>query len=420
MILRVILPFLLAIQSAIGLPTIDNSTYPDDLSPLASNDVHSGWTELPEGQDDDLPRSSRSLAKRHSAKGRVIDQTNPDLSALLRFASQPKGSDIENVIGFQYLDYAGADVTVYMHDTGLYVDHPEFKGKREKGVKKPNVQVILPKKTLKGEGFPQVQGDPDGHGTCASSLVIGRLYGIAKGASLKMVPFGDIRNDDYMLTGLQAIVDDIKRKKKQKGSKGFFPVVNLSYTIGTARRKNANKDVFAKYRQLYLDMVNEGALLIAPVSNVDETFTTTSVNQYPARYAEEDDFKDSMIITGGVDMYGKKWKHSQDGPLIQGWAPAIAMDNTPKGDMSWKDDNWQGISCAGLGKPDLDIQDRGTSYTAPPYAGLAAYFYSSYSNLRGVGAARKVKNKILSANYARADGGPDCLWNLRQGQLACG
>ena len=166
-------------------------------------------------------------------------------------------------------------------------------------------------------------------------------------------------------------------------------------------------------------MIHEGALLVTTVSNVDDTFTVATANKYPALWVLDKDFKDSMIVIGGVDMYGKKWKHSQDGALIQAWAPAIAIDDTPAGDMTWANKDWVGISCAGLGRPYLYIQERGTSFTAPQVAGLAAYFYSSYPNLRGEGAARKVKNKIMASSYARTQGGPMCIWNMRTGLLGC-
>lgn len=138
-------------------------------------------------------------------------------------------------------------------------------------------------------------------------------------------------------------------------------------------------------------MVQEGALLTVSAGNRGYK----EVSQYPALFAEEDAFKDNMIVVGAIDVYGRRALFSQSGPLVTVWAPALLEVGKT-----------QGIMCAQGSRSETYLRT-GTSLAAPQVAGLAAYLYSSDPSLRAAdNVAKAIKRKIESrsangASYMR-------------------
>ncbi|KAJ5585522.1 peptidase S8/S53 domain-containing protein [Penicillium hispanicum] len=401
-----LLPLLLALlQSIAGSPTFN-----------AQHDVRPGWeNEIIEENDstiDDAPEyyyedefgninTSRKRTAIHHQLGKrdgtVIraKTSRPEV----KFWSQAPGQELQNLVDFAFLDYAGSGVIIYVHDSGLNEDHPEFKGVLPAGVNRGQIKVLQP------PNVPTVNGDVEGHGTCVADKAVGTLYGIAKSANLTMVPFADFKNDDYMLAELQAIIDDIKAKKADnaKEDKPEFWVVNLSYSLGKTVLDDS--DLREKYREKYLAMVKEGALLTVAAGNGGYR----AVSQYPALFAEEDAFKDNMIVVGGIDVYGRRPSFSQGGPLVTVWAPALLEVGKTKG-----------IMCA-KGSGSGSYLRAGTSLATSQVAGLAAYLYSSDSSLRRAdNVAQAIKKKIESrsangASYMRSGSNLRGIWNRESG-----
>ncbi|KAJ5570076.1 uncharacterized protein N7459_009506 [Penicillium hispanicum] len=312
----------------------------------------------------------------------------------MKFISQPKNSDLNNVLDFAYVNTAGRGVLVYVHDTGINIAHQEFTGTLPAGVTRGNIDWLLPQKDEAGNPFPQVNSDEKGHGTCVASKVVGVNYGVAKSVDLKMVPLYDEEKSNYILPGLQAIVDDMN----DKDNKAEFFVVNLSYSLDD----NDVKDDLDKYRSLYQNMIDKGALLVTTAGNDGQK----PVDSYPAIFAKEDSFKDNLIVVGAVDVLGNPARFSQNGPLVDTWAPGTIDAKT-------------GIECAAKQGVDTTREGKGTSYAAPQVAGLAAYLYSIDPSLRGSGAAGKIKARIKSLDYARVGNGPECIWNGEFGTDNC-
>ncbi|KAJ5579778.1 Subtilisin-like protease 2 [Penicillium hispanicum] len=422
MLLATALPLLLPLlSSTTGFPTtnavpntlhqrgwgneglVENVTSDDPHEYYYEDESGDIYTSHPWKRDD-----TNELVRR--ASGLVI--RDPTSRLEMRFPSQPRGADLQSLKDFAYLDYAGLGARVYVHDSGINEKHSEFTGALPEGVKRGGkVDILQPKKTASGAKIPTVKGDPDGHGSCVSSKVIGTNYGIAKSASLTVVPFVDLYNDAYMLAGLQTIVDDIKsRKKKGSGIFGsskipFWAVVNLSYGLG--HEVDDNPDLLEEYRKKYLAMVNEGALLIGTAGNDGNQYL---VSAYPARFAEEDAFKNNMIVVGSVNTDGLRSSFSNVGSVVTMRAPGAVSETNGVP---------QALKCAGSTGNTVNAR-WGTSLASPQVAGLAAYLYSIDPSLRGSTAAQKIKAKIedpseRGASYKRPGSGDLSIWNMQYG-----
>ncbi|KAJ5613452.1 subtilisin-like protease [Penicillium lagena] len=329
--------------------------------------------------------------------------------AEMKFLSQPPGTRIWNLVDFAFSDYAGSGITIYVHDSGINTEHEEFTRAPPPGVVKGKVEWLYPerhglRKFEKKKGQPTT--DPDGHGTCAADKAMGQNYGAAKGASLKMVPWVDLQDHDWMLGGLEAIVKDIE-KQKQASNGAFFPVVSLSYSLGTLSQSNRRK-----YRLYYKQMVDLGAVIVVAAGN-DKQRGRENVDQLPGLFAQEDDFADSMVVVGSVDIDGYPSRFSQGGPLVHVWAPGTVNSNDPK---LW------GVECALPTGTTGYTRKEGTSFAAPTVAGVAAYLLSVYPELRVSGSSGKLVAARLKRNaYVRMNlqGGKPGVWNEEYGDTSC-
>ncbi|KAJ5591592.1 uncharacterized protein N7459_001961 [Penicillium hispanicum] len=390
-------------------------------SPTSSTDkdlVNLGWdNEGTEETDeiDDPPEYSYMDAfgnildspppEKRDVHGRLVERDNTVIFAKtkrdeVKFWSQSEGQGLQNLVEWAFLPPAGAGTRIYAHDSGLNIKHSEFLSKGlPKGVTRGKISILpVPGLTVSTEDTTY-----EGHGTCVADKAVGVLHGIAKGAEFTMVP-GLGTEDDLNLAGLQALVEDI-RSTKQKTAKGAtdtptFFVVNLSYHI---KGLTEDPDTLEKYRQEYLAIVKEGALLVISAGNDGRTIKNT--NKYPALFAQEDAFKNNTIVVGGINVLGRRAAFSQGGPLVKIWAPTL-------------DKNDKGIKCAS-GTGDAFLRKHGTSFSAPQVAGLAAYFYSTDSTIRASSnPAKAVKEKIVTAYDSEADTGS--AWARRSGSALLG
>ncbi|KAJ5804843.1 hypothetical protein N7474_010730 [Penicillium riverlandense] len=376
----------------------------DNAVPTDHSATNSSITDgiIPQYDDEfDSPK----LAKR--ATGYVWRQSPVD--AEMKFLSQPHGTRVWNLVDFAFQDYAGSGITIYVHDSGINMEHEEFTRDPPAGVVKGKVEWLYPKrhglkKFQNKKGKPTT--DPTGHGTCVADKAIGQVYGAAKGASLKMVPFVDIGDNDWMLAGLEAIVEDIKEQKEASNG-AFFPVVSLSYALG-----HQSDSDHRKYRSYYKQMVDLGAVIVVAAGN-DKQKGRENVDQIPALFAQEDDFADSMVVVGSVDVDGYPSRFSQGGPLVQVWAPGTVNSNDPK---LW------GVECALPTGTTGYARKEGTSFAAPTVAGVAAYLLSVYPELRVQGSSGKLVAARLKRNaYVRMNlrGGMPSVWNEEYGDTSC-
>jgi len=191
------------------------------------------------------------------------------------------------------LPLSGAGATVYMMDSGIMADHPEFEGADIEFLYSLNDDFV----------------DRKGHGTGLSSLIVGKTCGITN-AKLKVVKIFDkdvpTRLSDF-LSALDAIYTDFSQVNT-------YGIINCSWEI------ERNEYVESKLRTLWLS----GVQIVVAAGN-----TSTEIgNVTPAAMAEAlvvgaynasltpCNFSDytgaqAISVTGGTVNGGK----------LSGWAP---------------------------------------------------------------------------------------------------
>ncbi|KAJ5820587.1 hypothetical protein N7474_006178 [Penicillium riverlandense] len=388
----------------------------DDVDDVDGTDDFDNWIgDIDESLEFDYESNIHKRNPNYLPRGRLFGDR--DVGPEMKFISQPHGYPIEDVAAFTFLDYAGSDSTVYVHDTGMNLQDPEFQNPIPL-ITRGAYRWLTPRASritgLAGQeiAHPQMWTDSMGHGTCMASKIVGERYGVAKAANLTIVPYisgseadGEDDEDEdedgiedsfwisYMMAGLQAIVDDIDDQRKDKNGY-FFPVVNLSYTIPKISRKQTRH-----YRKCLQTLADLDAVIVGVAGNQrhkgKQFVSDTLGNMAP-------DFPDNMILVGATDVHGVPAAFSQRGRSVQIWAPGT-LDRT------------HGIPCAGglEGK-------KGTSLSAAQVSGIVAYLYSSHHELRIPGSgAPKVLEELKTLMYPRFSGGPPCLWNGAKAKVYC-
>ncbi|KAJ5899349.1 hypothetical protein N7495_004093 [Penicillium taxi] len=318
----------------------------------------------------------------------------------MKFISQPLGTKLDELGDYTFMSPAGSGVTVYVHDSGINLQHDEFT-QSFPGVRKGTVGRLYPYRSILD---PQPTTDTSGHGTCVADKIIGHKFGVAKGADLLMVPWINVKDEKWIQAGLRAIINDIKAKRKKNSN--FVAVVNFSYKLGTA---NDLGDQLETYRALYKEIYDLDVVMVFAAGN-DGDFGRTEVDHYPALLAKE---LPNVIVVGSVDVNGYPSKFTEGGSLVHISAPGALNSKI-------------GIECAqGTGKSST-WKLEGTSIAAPTVAGFAAYLMSFESALRKSGSvAKNVKARILRLGYIRAIGDLEgvppvpAIWNGLQGSPAC-
>ncbi|KAJ5901637.1 hypothetical protein N7495_002165 [Penicillium taxi] len=321
----------------------------------------------------------------------------------MKFVSTPEGYQAWHMEDYAFQAGAGSGVTVYVHDSGINIDHDEFTWDAPPGVTKGTVSWLYPTLGLLKKR-PKPISDPIGHGTCVADKIVGQAFGIAKGANLKMVPFVDISDSGWMEAGLEIIIKDIKAGRKN--DKDYQAVVNLSYQYSA----NMGQKELDGYRKRIKQLVELDAVIVIAAGNSGQ-HGKTSVNRYPALFALE--FPD-IIVVGSVDIDGLPSKFTQGGSLVKISAPGTVSSAAGSSSQGF------GIQCASSTDNSDIVRKEGTSFSAPTVAGLAAYLLSIQPALRHTGqVAQRVKAKIISLGYTRRSGGLHSIWNGLSGQINC-
>jgi subtilisin family serine protease len=259
-----------------------------------------------------------------------------------------------------YFDGTGTGVHVFMLDTGIDGNNPDFK------------TLGNPSQTRFGEvygGFNIIDGDGGSHGTRTAALVAGLQYGVAKNATLHPIyTAGSIKN-----TGGDQILDRLNWVYDRVTINGLKPaVLNMSFNIPRPVMNGSGVDIEAQLTQRVRDLINASVVVTVSAGNQN---SNNPGAYWPSVIPE-------VILVGGVDENGNRWVRdtsdpdynnicvgppqaplhdcgSNYGSLVDIWAPAKYIRSAVK------------VNNNNSGAPRVRS---GTSFAAPLVAGLAALY----------------------------------------------
>ncbi|KXN67959.1 subtilisin-like protein, partial [Conidiobolus coronatus NRRL 28638] len=235
---------------------------------------------------------------------------------------------------FNYDDlYSGQNVTVYVIDTGVKLDHEEFEGRAKFGIV-----------TIEGEN----EEDEHGHGTHCAGTVAGKTFGVAKHSNVIAVKAFNSKGSGrttYTIKGIEWAVEDALKNNR---------TAIISMSLGGVANEASNRAVNCAFQS--------GILAIASAGNKNQD----ACNQSPASSSD-------AITVGSIDKYNIKSWFSNWGKCVDILAPG------------------SDILSAGI-KNITDVTKKsGTSMACPHVAGVAAAIWSQFPGL----SASELKDKII-------------------------
>lgn len=183
--------------------------------------------------------------------------------------------------------YTGKDIDVYIVDTGIDIEHPEFEGRAFHGI-----------------SFYGPLNDDHGHGTHVASTVAGKTVGVAPEANVIGVKVLNNRGSGStinVIKGIEWIVNNYKKTKK-------CSVINMS--LGGGKSSLLNNAVEQAYRQGIVVVVSAGnenndASRYSPAS-AKNAITVGSCNEDDERSYFSNYGEDVDIFAPGSDIVGAK------------------------------------------------------------------------------------------------------------------
>ncbi|TBU06687.1 subtilisin-like proteinase [Hamiltosporidium magnivora] len=131
---------------------------------------------------------------------------------------------------YKYPSSAGEGVDVYIIDTGIEIDHPEFKGRAKWGI-----NLI--------EKSPDT--DENGHGTHCAGVIAGKNVGISKKANLiavKALNKAGIGMISRLLLGIDYVIREHSKKIDEMSE------ITRKKFLNSVKIRNRNPKMFKKYR----------------------------------------------------------------------------------------------------------------------------------------------------------------------------
>ncbi|KAF9347730.1 hypothetical protein BGX34_002917 [Mortierella sp. NVP85] len=153
-------------------------------------------------------------------------QTSPPSWGLSRVSGSKAVKNLTSPFPpYNYPKSAGENVTVYVLDSGIHFDHPDFEGRATHG------KNFVTNST--------VDLDQDGHGTHVAATIGGKRFGVAKKVKLVSVKVLDEHGEAYA----SEIIEGMEWVLKQ--AKGKRAIVNMS--LGGSRTKTVDNLAYKIY-----------------------------------------------------------------------------------------------------------------------------------------------------------------------------
>lgn len=219
-----------------------------------------------------------------------------------------------------YDDSAGNGVDVYVIDTGIQIDHPEFQGRARWGA------------TFGG----YLDADGNGHGTHCSGTVASLHYGVSKKTNLiavKVLSDAGFGSWSDVISGIDWVAANVP-------TTGRPSVASMSIQGGA----------FDPVDEAVTNLVNSGVPIAIAAGNFAEDVSFDSPGRTPA-----------AITVGAMDINDDMASFSNYGALVDIFAPGVNVWST-----------WIGSSTNIIS---------GTSMATPHVAGFVAYLYGLDSTL---------------------------------------
>lgn len=253
-----------------------------------------------------------------------------------------------------YFDGNGAGVYIFMLDTGIDANNPDFKVLDNPGASRISTTSNL---TIS-------DAEAGSHGTRTASLAAGLQYGVAKGATLVQVKAsGVIRNNrgDALLERLDWVYDRVTLDNMRPA------VLNMSFNIPRPITDLSGVNMEAQLDQRVRDLIAAGVVVTVSAGNKN---SGNPAAFWPSNVSE-------VILVGGLDQNGDRWVRDTTDPDYQ----SICLDpqfndcGSNYGSLVdiWAPAEYIRAAVRINNRDDLAPRVRsGTSFAAPLVAGLAA------------------------------------------------
>lgn len=315
--------------------------------------------------------------------------TQPDEPNGLNFISTAPGTTDPGQYAYILQDKWPARITVFEFGSGFDLARAEFAGTDKAWIY-----------TLGTTEKPELD-DENAHGTCMASLVMGRLYGVAR--NLPSLIAVKVRlEDDSILDGWKQIINVLTGWRKRGRQFAGYTVIHAALSSQPAGFLHETK-----YRSLIEILVRDFQAVIVCSAGQNRmghsAMDSPDGNVYylPAIFSLDYD----TITVGAVDIrpgndFGIQYRNTHGGPTVTVFAPV-------SGRCSME------YSINPLGWEDVEGTSPASAYTA----GLAAYFLGlpdlgPYLRSFHPNIPKAVKEYIQSKAYSRNPAGTfPAIWN---------
>lgn len=252
-------------------------------------------------------------------------QTNAPHHLVRLSQEEPVEDDQEMTFKFEH-DYQGQNVTAYIIDTGVHVEHPGFEERAESG--------------------PNFSDDPRnmdyvGHGTHVAGVVGSKAFGVAKKINIHSVKVLDKDGQGSLssvIAGLEYAVNHMKENGNQPS------VANLS--LGAMKSPILDSAVRSAYQAGLVMVVAAGnnnmdACKTSPAGS-DYAITVGAINDYNDNIAHFSNYGKCVdIFAGGVEVQSlASFQHSDNtvqvlsgtsmaSPIVAGLVAILLNQNVP-------------------------------------------------------------------------------------------
>jgi cerevisin len=242
---------------------------------------------------------------------------------------------------FHYPSNAGEGVDIYIIDTGINVDHDEFKNKD--GTSRARWGKTIPANDVNADGH--------GHGTHVAGTTAGKTYGIAKKANVIAVKVLRSNGSGTLSDVVKGMEYALQQHKKKKNAKS---VANMSLGGGKSRALD-----------LAANRIVQGGIVLAVAAGND---ASDACDYSPAGAT-------GPVTAGATNMMDQLAWFSNIGPCVDIFAPG------------------QDITSSWIGSEDAVQTISGTSMASPHVAGALAVLMGGDKEYTST---QELKDELLS------------------------